>query len=89
MGRRNFREDEIPGEPGFARYWKDHDSKGLLLPASIAKAMTDEDKADAEAMTAQAAAEEADRKPKKPKLGACRSQKSAPQPMPRPSLKTS
>lgn len=69
MGRRNFREDEIPGTPGFARYWKDHDSKGLLLPASIAQAMTAEDKADAEAMTSQAAAEEADRKPKKSKHG--------------------
>lgn len=62
MARRNFsfREEEMPG---FVGYWKTKESTGLLLPSSVAQAI------DAEAMTAQAAAEEADRKPKKPKHG--------------------
>ena len=56
-------------EPGYNRHWSGSESRGLLLPNHITKALGDEEKAKAEAITAQAAAEEADRKPKKPKHG--------------------
>lgn len=59
MARPNFAEVE-----GFSRFLRDRESTGLLLPTRVAKAIDDEAKASAKAMTAQAAAEETDRKPK-------------------------
>lgn len=47
MVRHNFREDEFPG---FSRYWKDKESKGILLPVTTAQAI----QAEEEAVAAQA-----------------------------------
>ena len=52
MVRHNFREDEFPG---FSRYWKDKESKGILLPVTTAQAI----QAEEEAAAAQAKAEKA------------------------------
>ena len=48
MVGRKFNEDEVAG---FSRYWQDKESKGILLPASAARAI----QAEAAAMAAQAA----------------------------------
>lgn len=52
MVGRKFNEDEVAG---FSRYWQDKESKGILLPASAARAI----QAEAAAMAAQAAEQKA------------------------------
>lgn len=60
MNARKF----VEAPQGFARYWQDQESQGLLIPEAVLKAVQAEAKAQAEAMTAQAAAEESAPKPK-------------------------
>ena len=49
---------------GFARYWQDKESKGILVPEAVLKAVQAEAKAKAQDMTAQAATKESAPQPK-------------------------
>lgn len=49
---------------GFARYWQDKESKGILVPEAVLKAVQAEAKAKAQDMTAQAATKETAPQPK-------------------------
>lgn len=49
---------------GFARYWQDKESKGILVPEAVLKAVQADAKANAQDMTAQAATKESAPQPK-------------------------